>query len=187
MNISYIERNLENSHIIKNVLYFETISSTNDYAKEQNIPNFSLILTDHQTHGRGQRDHVWLMTNGENIAMTIYIEPNCHIDRFRDLTLQIGEKVKNAISELYSIDLRVEKPNDLLLNGKKIGGILTETVVEKNTVKKLIIGIGFNVNQQNMQNEIANIATSLKIETNKPYLREEIIVKICNKVEELFS
>ena len=88
------------------------------------------------------------------------------------------------IKDLYNLDLEIKLPNDLLLNDKKICGILTEITTIKEEVKEIFIGIGFNVNEKNFPIEVLKIATSLSKETNKNYDREDIICKIIENLEE---
>jgi len=185
MNIEIIENNIKENKNINKIQYFEEITSTNDYAKENKIESGTLILADKQTKGRGKDERVWYTDNGLSIAMTIYLEPNCNINQLEGLTVIIAEKIKKCIKKLFDIELDIKLPNDLLLNSKKICGILTETIVEKENVKKLIIGIGFNVNQSTINEKIKDIATSLKIETGKEFKREDIIIAICNKLNEI--
>ena len=107
-------------------------------------------------------------------------------NELQGITYSIAEMIKAAIKDLYDISLDIKLPNDLLLNEKKICGILTESSIQNNKVKYLLIGIGFNVNQLEFSNEIINIATSLKKENkDKAFSREEIIVKIINNVKSL--
>ena len=91
--------------------------------------------------------------------------------------------MKKSIYELYNIDLNIKEPNDLLLNNKKICGILTEinTIGEK--INYLIISIGFNVNEDNFSTEIKDIAISLKSEFKRDFTREEIIIKFIENLE----
>lgn len=185
MDIQYIEKELGKNVNFNKVRYFKKISSTNDYAKENKVDSGTVIIADAQTKGRGKDERVWHTGENLNIAMTLYIEPNCNIDKLEGLTVLIAEKIKEAIKELYNVNLTVKLPNDLLLNNKKVCGILTETVVEKEMVKKLIIGIGFNVNQTELDSEIKEIATSLRIEMGEEFKREEIIVSILNSLQSI--
>ena len=182
MNIELLKKELKSSKLIKNIIYLQTVGSTNDYAKTEKINENSLVLAKVQTNGRGQKDHSWY-GGTDNIAMTIFLKPNCDISFFKELTLDIGTIICNSLKELYGINAIVKKPNDILCNGKKICGILTETKLDGNIVKELIIGIGLNVNQPEFPEELKEIATSLKIETTKNSSKELIIANICKKLE----
>lgn len=161
------------------IIYFKEIDSTNDYAKKNDFKETTLILADMQTKGRGQGNNIWYTMPGKNIIMTIVKMPNCKISKLEGLTMKIAEKIKDVMKEKYNVELQVKYPNDLLLNDKKICGILTETILQGEIVKKLIIGIGFNVNQEIMNEEIREMSTSLKIETGKSFELEKIIYEIC--------
>ena len=90
-------------------------------------------------------------------------------------TVAIAENIRQSIKELYGIELEIKLPNDLLLNKKKICGILTEVVTIKEIVKEIFIGVGCNVNESDFSSDISNIATSLYKETKQVYCREDII------------
>lgn len=172
----------------KEIIYKEEIQSTQELAKElvkNNAKNGSLIITDSQTKGKGTKGRLWETTKGKNITMTIILKPNLKIQKLEGLTLKIAESIKQAIQELYGYNLTIKIPNDLLLNGKKICGILTQTATIGNKVNYILIGIGFDVNEENFSKELQQIATSLKIEYGKEFEREEIIVKIIEKIEKI--
>ena len=115
--------------------------------------------------------------------MTIILKPNCKIAQLNNLTVDIAKKIQKAIKELYGYELTIKEPNDLMLNNKKICGILTEinTIGEK--INYLLISIGFNVNEENFSEETKNLATSLKKEYNKNFSIEEIIIKILENLK----
>lgn len=115
--------------------------------------------------------------------MTIILQPKCKIDDLKNLTIEIANCMQKTIYDLFEIKLDIKEPNDLILNGKKISGILTEinTIGEK--INYLLISIGFNVNEEVFADEIKDIATSLKKEFNKDFSREEIVVSFVRILE----
>ena len=145
--------------------------------------NGTVIIADMQTAGRGTHGRVW-HTKTDNIAMTIILKPEINIDKLEGFTVAIAENIKQAIKELYGIDLEIKLPNDLLLNKKKICGILTEVLSIKEKVNEVFIGIGFNVNEKEFPSDISDIATSLYKETKQVYCREDIICKILENIEQ---
>lgn len=186
MNIDII-KNAKTQYIGKNIIYYEQIDSTNDEAKRlDNLSNGTIIITDNQTKGRGSKGRVWYGGSKNNIAMTIILIPNCNIKQIDNFTVHVAECIKDAIYELYKYELNIKLPNDLYLNGKKIAGILTEAIWQAGIIKKLIIGIGMNVNEIDFNEEIGEIATSLKKEFNRNYIREEIIVKLIERFEKMW-
>lgn len=185
MNLEKI-KNANTKYIGKKIIYKEEIESTQELAKKLiDDINGTIILADEQTNGKGTKGRNWFSSKEKNITMTIILKPDCNVEDLSGLTLKIAEGIKNAIKELYGYELKIKEPNDLILNGKKICGILTECSSMNNKVNYVLIGIGFNVNQDDFNKELQNIATSLKIEYNKEFEREDIIAKILEKIEKI--
>ena len=139
----------------KNIIYYDEIGSTQDEAKKlikSGLENGTIFLANSQVKG-------------------------CNVNKIQNLTKIIAECMAEAISELYGYELKIKIPNDLLLNGKKICGILTESSTINGILNHILIGIGFNVNEEVFNEETVNIATSLKKEYHKNFSREEIIIK----------
>ncbi len=185
MKIEKIKK-AKTKEIGKSIEYFEQIDSTHKYAKKialKNEENGKIIIADMQTAGIGTKGRKWYSGKTKNIAMSIIFKPKITIKQLEGLTIKIANCMKKSIYELYSIDLNIKEPNDLLLNNKKICGILTEinTIGEK--INYLIISIGFNVNEDNFSTEIKDIATSLKRELKRDFRREEIIIKFIENLE----
>ena len=111
------------------------------------------------------------------------MHPNCKIEELNGLTTKIANKIKEAVYELYKYELKIKKPNDLMLNNKKISGILTEINTISEKINYLLISIGFNVNEDHFSKETENIATSLKKEYRKDFIREDIIIKFIENLE----
>ena len=105
------------------------------------------------------------------------------MEKLEGLTIEIARQIVKAIKELYGYKLKIKEPNDLMLNDKKICGILTQCTTLKETVCYVLIGIGFNVNQVEFNKELSDIATSLKKEFNIEFEREEIVAKILENLE----
>ena len=185
--------NLNTKYIGKQIEFYETIRSTQDRAKEilleENIKdNGKIVVANIQTNGRGTNSRTWY-TDGENIAITIILYPqNRNISEFKDFTINIAECMKKAIQKTYDINLEIKKPNDLILNGKKIGGILTESTLLKETVKTLLVGVGFNVQKSVFEEEIKDLATSLKKEyKNIEFDRDIIVAKFLEEFENMYN
>ena len=189
MDIKKIKK--ANTKIIgKEIEYFKEIESTHilarEIAKSEDKENKTkMLITEKQTGGIGTKGKSWYTGEGKNIATTIILYPKCKIEKLKKLTIEIAEKIKTAIYELYGYKLEIKKPNDLMFNGKKICGILTEIHTQGDKIEYLLISFGFNVNEDNFNEETNNIATSLKKETGKEYVREEILIKIIEKLEEI--
>ena len=190
LDVKKIEKQLNTSFLCRNIIYHEEIDSTQDEAKRlvksQNVINGTYIVTDKQTHGKGTKDRTWYDKGYENICGTFVLAPNCHISKLETLTIKIAECLIKAIKNLYDIQLQIKPPNDIMCNSKKMAGILTESITNKELVKYVFVGIGINVNQTIFQPEIENIATSLKKEYNKNFDREKIISEFFNIFEKVY-
>ena len=181
MNFKILENKLKKYQI----KYFETIDSTHKYIKEHasDLEDITIAIADNQESGIGTHGRTWYTGDANNIAMSMLIKPNCDIDKLNNITIEIAKSIQGAIKEKYNINLEIKYPNDLLLNNKKICGILTEIRSISKEVTHLIISVGFNVNEVNFDSETEKIATSLKKEFNKNFNREEIILKIIEKIK----
>ena len=162
--------------------YYKEIESTHLYAKKSEILGNKIIIAEKQTGGIGTKGRTWHTGEEKNIALTIIAHPNCKIKKLEGLTTLIAKKIQESIKELYGYNLQIKEPNDLILNNKKICGILTEIHTQEEIIKYLLISIGFNVNEEEFDLDIQEIATSLKKEFQKDFNREEIIINIINKI-----
>ena len=166
---------------------FKEINSTQKYIhnqiKENKIKNGTIVIADIQTDAIGTHGRKWY-TNKNNIAFSLYMEINKNIKELEGLTYKIAEILVTIFQEKYKIQLEIKKPNDLMYNGKKVGGILTETKLHNEEVRYIVIGIGINIAKQEFNKEIKEIATSIEDEFNIKIDREYIITEFCNKFEE---
>ena len=185
MDLKFIEKET-NLKVGKNIEYFKVIDSTHKYAKKIATNKDSvgkIIIAENQTDGIGTKGRTWYTGEGNNIAMTIILKPNCKINELEGLTIKIAECMKKTIYDLYKYQLKIKKPNDLMLNDKKICGILTEINTISEKINYLLISLGFNVNETDFSEEIEEIATSLKKEFGKEFKREDIIVRFIENLE----
>jgi biotin--[acetyl-coA-carboxylase] ligase len=184
VDIEKIKR-AKTKYIGKQLKFFDEIDSTQTEAKRnvEKYENGTVIIAELQTAGKGTHGRVW-HTKADNIAMTLILKPEININKLEGFTVAIAENIQQAIKELYGIELEIKLPNDLLLNKKKICGILTEVITIKEQVKEIFIGIGFNVNEKEFSSDISDIATSLYKETKQVYCREDIICKIVENIEQ---
>lgn len=115
--------------------------------------------------------------------MTIILKPQCKVKELEGLTIKIAKVIQRTIEDLYGYKLEIKEPNDLILNNKKIAGILTEISSVEEKINYLLISLGFNVNEDEFSEETQKIATSLKKEYNKDFNREDIIINIIENLE----
>ena len=165
----------------------DRIDSTQIQAKkfaENCVTNGTIVLTENQTGGLGTHGRKWYSEKNKNIAFTIILYPECELQKLKNLTKDIAKCVVEALNRICKIKTDIKEPNDIMLNGKKIGGILTQIITNGENIKYLLIGIGINVNSEDFPEELEQIATSLKKETGMEFSRENIIAEFCNVFEE---
>ncbi len=170
--------------IIKNVIVYDETDSTNNRAKEfgkNGCVDGTLIVSDCQTMGRGRIGRSFSSPAGEGIYMSLLLKPDIDEGLISQVTLLSGLAISRALANNYDIKANIKWPNDLILNGKKITGILTEKCDDF-----IVIGIGINVNNKEFDEGIADIATSLYLETGREYERETLITYILKEFNSLY-
>lgn len=172
------------------VLYFPEIDSTNLRAKrlgEEGASHGTLVVADRQTDGRGRRGRAWESPAGSSIYMSILLRPEIIPSRAPMLTLVMAQSVAEAIREMTGVDAQIKWPNDIVLNGKKICGMLTEMSTEIDWISYVVIGVGINVNTENFPEELKDQATSLWLEEGKRYKRAALIAQIMKRFESCYE
>ena len=167
--------------------YKESLPSTNAWAKEHldKLNHLTVISADIQPKGHGQFERTWYSSNknGGNCYISIVLKPNS-IQNIEKLTRYTSLKVAKTL-EAYGLKPKFKYPNDVLIGGKKISGILAESVIVGQTLKGIVIGVGVNLNLG--KKELLNIdieATSIFNETGKIVDKKEFINKFMNNFEE---
>lgn len=186
MDAKYIQDKLNTKFIGNRLDYYETIDSTHLLAKKlsiNEIENGMIIFADNQTSGIGTHERKWFTGDGQNLSFDMIFNTQFDIKKIENLTLTLAKCIVKTLKELYNIEAYIKKPNDVILNGKKIAGILTETVAVGNIIKKLFIGIGMNINQTYFPGSLEKLATSLKNEFGKEFDRLEVFSKFLELFE----
>ena len=174
----------------QNVYYFTETDSTNIQAKrmgDQGAPHGTLAAAGQQTAGKGRRGRTWESPADQNIYMSLLLRPEIAPVKAPMLTLVMAYPAAMALRECTGLDVQIKWPNDLVLNKKKICGILTEMGTEFMEIKYVVIGTGINVNQEEFPEELRKTATSLYLETGKKYHRSRIIERILEALEEYYG
>lgn len=181
--------NLKTGILGQKVIYYNKIDSTQEemwrLMQNNNLENGTIIIADIQTNGKGTHGRIWHTDEINNIAFSLYIKANCSVNQLNGLTIDIAKTLVSIFKKEYNINVEISEPNDLNINGKKIGGILTECKVINKNVKHLVIGIGINTTKTNFTSDIKDIATSIYRELNIEIDREKIISDFCNEFEEI--
>ncbi|NLM03670.1 MAG: biotin--[acetyl-CoA-carboxylase] ligase [Clostridiales bacterium] len=183
-----IKKYLKTKDIGSEIVYFETLDSTNNYAKEiaKKSPHGLVIIANEQTGGRGRLGRSWFTSKGKNISMTIILKPDIHPTEAMKMTQIAIAAMVVAVRELTGLHTLVKWPNDLLIENKKIAGILTEMVANANKIDYLIIGMGINVNTKIFPKEIEDMASSLALFKGADIDRQKLIIKILEEFEKLY-
>lgn len=192
-NVETYRQHLTTHWLGRQIEVFDELPSTNSYLKDEGnrVKHTSnalceglLILAEHQSAGRGQRNRVWQTRPGENLTFSFCFHPH-QLKRLPSLTLLVAVACAEAIETLINIPIQIKWPNDLFADGCKISGILIESALLGNKVDNLVVGIGLNVNQTEFA-DATSTATSIRnvlpVEIEMPS-REELLATICNTME----
>lgn len=174
----------------KNIVYYKETDSTNLRARQlgdQGAPHGTLVLTDRQTAGRGRRGRVWESPGGSNIYMSILLRPDIAPDRAPMLTLvmacSIVEGINRCMQGKDGLDIKIKWPNDIIVNGKKLVGMLTEMNTEIEYINHVTVGVGINVNVPRFPESLQETATSLYMECGHAVKRAPIIAAAMESLE----
>ena len=174
------------------VIYHDQVDSTNTQAKRLGEElardgHGTLVVADLQTAGKGRRGRSWESPSGASIYMSILLRPDILPDQAPMLTLVMAQSVAEAVQELTGAEVGIKWPNDIVLNGKKICGILTEMSAEIDYINYVVIGVGVNVNTPDFPEALVETATSLKIELGQSVKRSALIAAVMKRFEENYE
>jgi len=175
----------------RNLFYHSVTASTNLLAKalaNDGSPEGSVVVADSQTGGRGRMGRIWVSPSGVNLYFSLILRPGVPLIRVPQLTLLVAAAVHQALSSAAA-DLvpLIKWPNDILLNGRKVCGVLCEMQSEPDLTHFVVVGIGINVNQSLMPSELQDMATSLFLETGRLFSRPELLASVLNHFEPLYD
>ncbi len=187
---SEIKSRLETEWAGNTVVYAEVVDSTNNLAKrlgEEGKSHGTLAIAEEQTAGKGRRGRSWSAPPGLGLWMSLLLRPNLNPSCASMLTLVSGLSVTRAIEEVTGLKVQIKWPNDIVYEGKKICGILTEMSAEMEGIHYVVVGIGINVNIEEFPEELKQKATSLKIICGKKIDRVEIVTAFLKYFESDYS
>lgn len=170
----------------KNLICLPVTDSTNMEAARQaeaGAVHGTLITAEMQTAGKGRRGRSWTQEPGTMIAMSLILRPKAMPDSASVLTLAAAHAVAGGIEELCGLPAKIKWPNDVVVHGKKVCGILTEMSVEMDEIRYVVVGIGINTNIENFPEELRDTATSLYLEKGIKVSRVTLIARIMEKFE----
>ncbi|KOF57780.1 MULTISPECIES: biotin--[acetyl-CoA-carboxylase] ligase [Clostridium] len=186
-----IDDTLKTKYIGRNIIHFDSIECTNDLAKElaeKGAEEGTVVIAEEQTSGRGRFRREWVAAKYKSIMMSIILKPNTSSTCIYQITQIAAAAIGKAIEEL-NIDVGIKWPNDIIVNWRKVCGILTEASGEIDKINYVVVGIGINVNQENSDfpEAVLNKATSLRIEKNEYISRKLLLCSFFEKFETLYD
>lgn len=179
---------LSTKYLGRNMDYYTTCASTQVIAADkarEDAPHGTVIIAEEQTAGKGRLERSWDSSANKGIWMSVIIRPEISPEFAAPFTLVSAVAITQAIQEVTNLTPKIKWPNDILINGKKVTGILTELQADMDIVHSIIIGIGVNVNQElsTFDESIQSIATSLKMETGEEVDRSLLVARILYYLE----
>ena len=189
LNLRALEERLETRFVGRRVIYLTSTSSTQDVARaeaEADAPDGTAVIAEEQTKGRGRFGRSWVSPSGANLYFTLIMRPEAR--RARSLGMVAPLAVAEAVEQVTGLSPRIKWPNDVIVEGRKLAGVLIETEVQGQSLKYALVGPGINVNFDiEDTSEIADIATSLKRELGRAISREELLAMLLNRFEKLYE
>ena len=182
-----IQTNLRTKELGKNIEYYNRLDSTNTEAwelVEEDKNHGTIVITENQTNGKGQKNKTWGMVPGKSLVFSLILTKNYPIDHSGLICLSVSLALIESLNK-RGLDAQLKWPNDLLIDGKKIGGILCETKIEKNDIKNMVIGVGVNVNESIAEHDESiqkNLTTMFEV-SKHPHQRELIVAEFINSFE----
>lgn len=181
---------LDTKYIGNEIIHFDSIDSTNNYANDIAMEKAegTVVTAEEQVVGKGRQGRNWKSPFEKGIYFSIILKPNLEPSKVAKLTL-IGAAAVNLALRDLNIDSKIKWPNDIVVDGKKLCGILTEMSCELNKINYIVIGIGINANldEDDFSDELKNTATSLKKITGENIQRNKLLALVLNHFEKLYD
>jgi BirA family biotin operon repressor/biotin-[acetyl-CoA-carboxylase] ligase len=173
----------------REVLFFSEIDSTNREAHdraEKGAREGTVVIADSQSRGKGRRGRSWESPSGSNLYLSIILRPLIPPPAAPQITLLAGIAAARALSGVSGLECRIKWPNDILLRGRKLAGILAEMEGKDSKVRFIILGVGVNVNwrREDFPDDLRQTATSLRAETGKEISRAAVAAGLLHELEE---
>ena len=169
-----------------NIINFNVISSTNKYLKENysHYPEYTVVKADKQTEGKGRMSRRWESEEGKNLTFSILLKQQIDSEKMPLLSLVVGASLYETIGKY--IKCEIKWPNDIIVNNKKIAGILVESIFSSK-LEAVVLGIGINVNQEIFSNDLLIKATSLSNELKQKIDCEKLLNEFINEFDIMYN
>lgn len=188
-NVDHFNHKLRTSWLGHDFIYLEKTDSTNSYLK--NMPSHELThgavaFADHQVKGRGQYERTWEAEPFKNLTFTIAFRPKVS-DRLNLLSLAVAYSIAKVVDGYVDQSVHLKWPNDILIDDKKVGGVLTECTFNGSKPDRVLIGLGLNIGQTEFSSDVENQATSLNKITGSSIEREDLLNKLLLSIENIYQ
>jgi BirA family biotin operon repressor/biotin-[acetyl-CoA-carboxylase] ligase len=191
INVEKIMTTLETKYVGREIYYFQKLSSTNTVAKEhaeKGAKEGTIIVAETQTQGRGRLNKRWISPKG-GVWLSVILRAKIAAEEAPRITLITSVAIAKTLHRLYGLKTGIKWPNDVLIDGKKICGILTEALTNGKNVKMIVVGIGINANfnLSALREDLQTTATTLKEVLKKHVDREKLICVLLKEFEECYE
>jgi BirA family biotin operon repressor/biotin-[acetyl-CoA-carboxylase] ligase len=192
LDIERISKQLQTQTFGRVIRYFDQVESTNTVAHSlvaEGAAEGTLVIAEHQTTGRGRMGRVWHSPKGKGLWMSLILKPRIPLQFAPQLTLLVAVALCRTIRQLTALSVGIKWPNDLLIEGKKVSGILLESSADEEKLQHVIAGIGISVNLEpdDFPEELRNVASSLKIQVGHKLDRAELLCQFLLELETLYE
>lgn len=173
-----------------NVIKLNAIDSTNNYLKDlcsrSTLEDYTIVMADSQTKGRGQVGTVWQSESSKNLTASVFKEvSSLKIKHNFFISMVTALAISKALNKLNIPRIKIKWPNDILADGFKISGILIENIIKNNKINSAVLGIGINVNQKYFKD--LPLASSMHLLTGRVYNIDEVLFTIINELQCYFD
>ena len=180
---------LDTEYIGRNFIYSDEVVSTNTMllgSKDSN-QNGTVLMAEFQSKGRGRKEREWISSSGQKLTFSILLKGEFKEQKINLINLSAAIAVAQSIENLYQLNVELKWPNDVLIQKKKIAGILLESVSKANKISRVVVGIGINVNQPNFPGQFEIPPTSIRKEFHSLVSREKLLSEILNNFEAMLD
>lgn len=190
-NLETFDIKLDTNFVGRNFIYADELSSTNSelLSNKKNYKNSgTVLLAEHQLEGKGRKNREWISAKDLNLTFSILlVDVTAPASQVNIINLAASLAVAASIENLYQLPAELKWPNDVMINRRKVAGILLETSVQGKKIERLVIGVGINVNQKSFPGKYNFPPTSIKLEAGNEIERETLLAEVLNNFEELLK
>ena len=167
------------------IVHYDTLDSTNNQAlafAREAAPEGTVIVSNYQTHGRGRFKRHWISPRGKGLLFSVILRPQLKTSSASIITHWSAKAVADVLRQKFNLSAKLKKPNDVLVGGKKIAGILTESSGYGQNLEYVVVGIGLNVNHR--RKDLQSEATSIYVETGRETEMDGLLIELLSNLDD---